>query len=107
MPSSKNVQTYFLELFVAVMFWSSHLYAVHLTGEVCFSLELVYVENIINHSHHKAIKYLIVHGTEFTAETENFIGLLPTLLGLGIQELCRRLKNDIEDKKHKHEIWWQ
>lgn len=78
------------------------MYAVHLTGEVCFSLELVYVENIINHSHHKAIKYLIVHGTEFAAETENFIGLLPTLLGLGIQELCRRLKNCRENKNPWH-----
>ena len=74
------------------------MYAVHLIGEVCFSLELVDVENIINHSHHKAIKYLIVHGTEFASETENFIGLLPTLLGLGIQELSRTLKKSEENK---------
>lgn len=67
-----------------------------------FSLELVYVENIINHSHHKAIKYLIVRSTVFAAETENFIGLLPTLLGLRIQELCRRLKNGRENKNQRH-----
>jgi hypothetical protein len=69
------------------------LYAIHLIGEVYFSLELVTAENIINHSHHKAIKYLIVHGTEFVTETENFFGLLPTLLGLRIQEISSRLKN--------------
>ena len=74
------------------------MYATHLIGEVCFSPELVYVENIINHSHHKAIKYLIVRGTEFAAETENFIGLLPTLWGRGIQELRRKLKHGKENK---------
>ena len=74
------------------------MYATHLIGEVCFSPELVYVENIINHSHHKAIKYLIVRGTEFAAETENFIGLLPTLWGRGIQELRIKLKHGKENK---------
>lgn len=38
----------------------------------------------------------------FASETENFIGLLPTLLGLRIQELCRRLKNDRENKNRRH-----
>lgn len=78
------------------------MYATHLTGEAYFSLELVYVENIINHSHHKAIKYLIVHGAEFATETENFVGLPLTLLGLGIQELSRRLKNG-KKKNPRHE----
>ena len=74
------------------------MYATHLIGEVYFSPELVYVENIINHRHQKAIKYLTVHGTEFAAETENCIGLLPTLWGRGIQELRRRLKHGKENK---------
>lgn len=78
------------------------MYATHLTGEVYFSLGLVYVENIINHSHHKAIKYLIVRGAEFATETENFVGLPPTLLGLGIQELSGRLKNG-KEKNPRHE----
>ena len=78
------------------------MYAIHLIREVYFSLELVYVENIINHSHHKAIKYLTVHGAELAAETENFVGLLPTLLGLRIQELSRRLKNGKENKDLRH-----
>lgn len=58
------------------------MYSVHLIGEVNFSLELVYVENIINHSHHKAIKYLIVHGAEFATETEN-LGRGPAAYPLG------------------------
>lgn len=78
------------------------MYAIHLIGGVYFSLELVYVENIINHSHHKAIKYLTVRGAELTAETENFVGLLPTLLGLRIQELSRRWKNGKENKDPRH-----
>lgn len=49
------------------------MYAIHLIGKVNFSLELLYVENIINHSHHKAIKYLIVHSAEFATETENLV----------------------------------
>lgn len=32
----------------------------------------------------RAIKYLIVLGTKFAMETAEFVGLLPTLLGLGI-----------------------
>ena len=79
------------------------MYAVHLIGELYFSLEFVYVENIINHSHHKAIKYLIVHGAECASETENSVGLLPTLLGLGIQELNRKFKNGKENKDPRHE----
>lgn len=39
-----------------------------------------------------------MRGTEFAAETENFIGLLPTLWGRGIQELCRKLKHGKESK---------
>lgn len=98
-PSSKSLKTLFSRIVCcSCVFQSSHLYATHLIGKVYFSPELVYVENIINHSHHKAIKYLIVHGTEFAAETENFIGLLPTLWGCGIQELHRRLKNGRESK---------
>lgn len=62
------------------------------------------MENIINHSHHEAIKYLIVHGTEFAAETENVVGLLPTLLGLGVQEFSRRLKNGEENKNPRHKL---
>lgn len=58
------------------------MYAIHLIREVYFSLELVYAENTINRSHHKAIKYLIVHGSEFATETENFLGLLRKLLRL-------------------------
>lgn len=50
------------------------MYAMHQIGKVNFSLEFVYVENIINHSHHKAIKYLIVHSAEFATETENLVG---------------------------------
>lgn len=72
----------------------SRLYAVHLIGEVYFSLELVYAENIINHNPHKAIKYLIVHGTKFATETYNFVSPMPTsLLGLGIQEPGRKLRD--------------
>lgn len=70
--------------------------------EEYFSLELVYAGNIINHSHHKAIKYLIVHGAEFATETENFVDLLPTLLGIRIQESSRRLKNGKENENPKH-----
>lgn len=78
--------------------YHSYLYAFHLIREVHFSLELAYVENIINHSHHKAIKHLIVHGAEFATETENLVGLLLTLLGLGIQELSKRLKLSSENR---------
>lgn len=79
------------------------MYAIHLIREVYFSVELVYAENTINHSHHKAIKYLIVHGSEFATETENVLGLLPTLLGLGIQEFSRRWKHGKENKNPRHE----
>ena len=38
----------------------------------------------------------------FATEKENFIDLLPTLLGLRIQELSRRLKNGKENKNPRH-----
>lgn len=60
------------------------MHAIYLTGEVNPSLGIHKGRKHHQSQSSRAIKYLIVLGTEFAMETADFVGLLPTLLGLGI-----------------------